>query len=578
MSDVTRGTAPLGGALTDFEILPAERIGAYRLLERLGRGGMGEVYRAVHEVTERVVALKVVDLDDHQLRHHLEQVTREAMAMASLRDANVVTCYSFGEDGRKLFLALELMAGGDTARMVQQRGQPCAEAEIRTFARACAKGLAAIHRIGLVHRDIKPSNILLDAAGNAKLGDFGLACFREVDGKEPSRTEVGTPAYMPPESITGVSAPDIRGDIYSLGVTMYYWATGVSPFRDVNGYSAMQRVISGGSPPIHAFNAGISDDLIAIIARMMQPDREHRFQDPQALLAALEGKEPTPPLVPLPATPRKEALPTHPRASTSRLLIWAGMAVVVMALAVFSLRSAPAATGSTVPAFGLPASAGGPAASALAGGYRLPWVGDGLVHFHENGAVSYTQAGQVIHLAEEGWLDGEAAPALTGLLASTGDFSVELALRPGNLSQEGPARIFSIGLTPRAADLMIGQSGSRIEVRVRTSATNPDGTRPNLISDDGVLDAAWHHLVFVRAGTHHALFVDGTLRMECDVPGDLSTWNPDFPLCVGNDHRGGFPWAGSVERLILGGRAWSAEEIQARYAGWQHTMIRVQAR
>ncbi len=332
MIDEKSHTPDPSGASADFKFFPTDRIGAYRLLERLGHGGMGEVYRAIHEVTERMVALKVVDIDDNQLRHHLEQVTREAMAMASLRDPTVVTCYSFGEDGRKLFLALELMSGGDTARMIEERGQPFSEAMIRSFAISCASGLAAIHRIGLVHRDIKPSNILLDAAGDAKLSDFGLASFREVEGKEPSRNDAGTPEFMSPESILGVNSPDIRGDIYSLGVTMYFWATCTSPYLRSSGYLSMLSVIEGGAPPPRSRNPLISEDLASIITRAMQRDRELRFLDPESMLAALNGRDVSAPPAP-PSIPAQGILPQSSRRRVNAAIIaWTGIGAVILSV------------------------------------------------------------------------------------------------------------------------------------------------------------------------------------------------------------------------------------------------------
>lgn len=133
---------------------PERTIGPYRLISRLGRGGMGVVHHAVHLVTGRAVALKIIDLENRQLKHHLEQVTHEAMAMAALRHPHVVTCYSFGEDGRHLCLALELICGGDTVGLVERSGGRLDEAAIRSLAEQCADGLNAIHRAGLVHRDI----------------------------------------------------------------------------------------------------------------------------------------------------------------------------------------------------------------------------------------------------------------------------------------------------------------------------------------------------------------------------------------------------------------------------------------
>ena len=550
-------------------------IGPYRLIRLIGRGGMGAVYEAVHHVTQRAVALKVINLDGNQLKRHLEQVTHEAMAMAALRHPHVITCYSFGEDGRNLYLALELIRGGDTVGLVARSGGQLDEATIRTLARQCAEGLDAIHRAGLVHRDIKPANILLDEQGNAKLADFGLACVGQpaaLNGADAPgiMPEPGTPAYMPPEAVTGDSTPDIRGDLYSLGVTMYYWAVGQSPFIGSNSFATMQRVLAGEAPHLSTLRPDLSADLVAIITTAMQVKRELRQPNPLAFLRALRGDPPAdPPPTPVvapnaSAPPTGDAAPRRPARSWATVAVMAAVAVLLAGLALRPASAQPQRGATTAHTL---VNASVPAHSALGDGYRLAWLGDPLVRFRENGAVAYSRAGQYLHLTDDSWLDGSSAPALTQVLAATGEFSVELVIQPANLTQEGPARIFSIGLTQRAANLMIGQSGSRLEVRVRTTATNPDGTRPHLVSDDAALNGGVQHVVFVRSGHLHVLYVDGKRCCASEVIGELA-WDPDYPLCIGNDHRGGFPWNGSCERLVLAGRAWTDEEAAARYRAW----------
>ncbi len=560
---------------------PGPVIGPYRLISLLGRGGMGVVYEAVHQVTGRAVALKVVDLTGDHLKHHLEQVTHEAMAMAALRHPHIVTCYSFGEDGRHLYLALELIRGGDTADLVKRHGGRLDEATIRALAGQCLQGLAAIHRAGLLHRDIKPANILLDEHGNAKLADFGLACFDRkkddaaVDGGRPGiMPENGTPAYMPPEAITSDCTPDIRGDLYSLGVTMYYWAVGSSPFSAGSSFVTMQKVLAGGAPDLGSLRPEFSAELVAIIATAMQARRELRHADPEAMLRALRGEAATPAPVTLPAAPITPPTPaSSPRLRTPwyrdrRMIPLAAALAVVALLLMVPARVGARGDGTDATATTTAPADPGPAQQAAGAGYRVAWLGDPLVRFVEIGAVTYSHAGEHLHLADEAWLDGTAAPSLTRLLRTAGGFSVELVIVPANLTQEGPARIFSIGVTARAANLMIGQSGSRLELRVRTTVTNPDGTRPHLVSDDGVLREGRHHVVVVRSGHQHVVYVDGVLRGACDVPGDLSNWDDAYPLCVGNDHRGGFPWNGACEKLVLASRPWTAEEVATRYRRW----------
>ncbi len=560
-------------ALQELEaepVLAEERIGPYLLLGILGHGGMGTVYRAVHEITNRTIALKVVDFSLAGLGTSLEQMTQEAMAMASLRHPHVVTCYSLGEDRQRLYLALELMSGGDTAGLVRRSGGRLDEAVIRSLATACVRGLAAIHRAGLVHRDIKPSNILLDETGVPKLADFGLAGFTAPSPGNPALLPGGTPSFMPPECIDGEALADIRGDIYSLGVTMRFWATGTSPFLDKSPYLTLQRVLEGAAPDLHHARPDLSPELCAMIARAMHRDRAQRYQDPEALLAALEGRGPavgeTVPASPAGVPPQPipaAAAPASPLRQRGWLIALGLVMVVIVGAAISSGRGHQSVTVEGADAFT------GPAAAIRGAGYRLPWVGDELLRFTDHGEVSYSQSGQRLHLHEESWLESGSAAPLNDALVSAGALTIEMVLRPSNLTQEGPAQMFGIGVTALSANVSIGQSGSRVEVRLRTSATNPDGTRPHLVSGDGVLTGRWQHLVFVRRGSHHQLFVDGVRCAQAEVSGDLSAWNASYPMCVGNVHRGGFPWSGTMGRIVLAAHAWSDEAIQEAYRTWQ---------
>jgi len=375
---------------------------------------------------------------------------------------------------------------------------------------------------------------------------------------------------MPPEAVSGQAIPDIRGDIYSLGVTMYYWATGASPFATGNAYNTLQRVISGQATPLSELRPDLTPGLLGVIRTAMQMAPEQRFQDPQAMLRVLKGDEPVPDDTPTPAeasVPVQPSPAAPPKSVPWTWLIVAMLAVVVLVAGFSQMGVAKAAGGP--PSGAVPDHPGGPAAAALASGYRLPWLGDGIVSFQERGAVTYARSGQVVNLPENAWLDGSPAPALSQAMAMGEDFSVELAIHPANLVQEGPARIFSIGLTPRSGDLMIGQSGSRLEVRVRTTVTNPDGTRPHVVSEDGALNGRWQHVAFVRSQRQHILYINGQERARVEVGGILESWDPAYPICVGNDHRGGFPWSGSLGTLVIQGRAWTPEEVTARYRVWE---------
>src|SRR4051812_43641373 len=232
----TVGLAPItvGGAV-DPASEPSARpdltrmlIGPWLVGDKLGEGGMGSVYHARHVSAGGEVALKVVTVGQRP-RDELDQVTREAMAAAAIRHPNVVAVHSFGEDTGKLYLALELVPGGDTKRLLAAHPRGLPEERVIALALDAALGLAAIHRAGLLHRDIKPSNIFLGADGAAKLADFGLARARATRAEDP-HAAVGTPSFMSPEQAR-LEDLDPRTDIYSLGATMFFWVTGQPPFH-----------------------------------------------------------------------------------------------------------------------------------------------------------------------------------------------------------------------------------------------------------------------------------------------------------------------------------------------------------
>jgi hypothetical protein len=208
-----------------------------------------------------------------------------------------------------------------------------------------------------------------------------------------------------------------------------------------------------------------------------------------------------------------------------------------------------------------------PLAHAAAGaGYAVAWLNDPHLPFVEAGTVSYTRAGG------RALLDGGSltAPAawIDQAIAAADAFSIELVIQPADLVQGGPARIVSLSLNPRLANLMLGQSGTRLEARVRTSATGLDGSRPHLVSGEGALTGGRQHVVLTRRGGHHRLYVDGVRVAEAEVPGTLAVWEPALPLVVGDEHRGGFPWRGSVEGLRIAAAGWDDEEAMRRYLEW----------
>ena len=210
--------------------------GKYKLLEHLGTGGMGSVYLCEHVLMRRRVALKVLPNDKVNDPVILERFYREARAVAALDHRNIVRAHDIDHDGELHFLVLEYVDGSSLQYLVEKFG-PLSIPRAVNAIRQTADGLQHAHEAGLVHRDIKPGNLLIDRLGLVKVLDLGLARFFDDDSANITRQHnmqsvLGTADYLAPEQALDSSAVDIRGDIYSLGVTFYFMLTGRSPYRD----------------------------------------------------------------------------------------------------------------------------------------------------------------------------------------------------------------------------------------------------------------------------------------------------------------------------------------------------------
>ena len=223
-------------------------LGDYQLLEKIGGGGMGRVYKARHRTMQRLVALKILPGVDRS-PEAVRRFQREIQAMARLTHPNIVTAYDAGQCEGTHFLVMELVDGSDLAQHVNRHG-PLPIAVALDYTRQVALGLEYAHREGVIHRDIKPSNLLLDNAGAVKILDLGLARFgSQLCGAEASAASqltqrgsvFGTIDYMAPEQAANASQADPRSDIYSLGCTLHFLLTGQPVFA---GQSAVERLIA----------------------------------------------------------------------------------------------------------------------------------------------------------------------------------------------------------------------------------------------------------------------------------------------------------------------------------------------
>lgn len=263
-------------------------LGPYRLISRLGAGGMGEVWRAEDRKLLRQVAIKILPEQLATDPEWKDRFLREARTIAQLNHPNIATIYSIDEQGSTLFIAMELIEGKPLSSMIA--AGPMTPLDAVRVAAHVADGLSEAHAKGIVHRDIKPDNILISPK-SVKVLDFGIA--KQIGGTaDPSLTQggmvIGTPHYMSPEQALG-RAVDARTDIFSLGVVMYEMLSGRKPFGGEQVTEILLQIVMIEPEDIAIAAAGITPALANIVRRCMKKQAEERFADCEDLRAALAG-------------------------------------------------------------------------------------------------------------------------------------------------------------------------------------------------------------------------------------------------------------------------------------------------
>ncbi len=262
---------------------PRPTFGNYLLLERLGRGGMGVVYKAMQEPVHRLVALKMIRAGEHADEEELARFRTEGEAVARLRHANVIQLYDFGEHDGQPYFSMEYAAGGSLAAKLAGGALPARQAA--ELVRTLALAVEAAHRERIVHRDLKPANVLLMADGTPKVSDFGLAKLLDTDSVQTrSDAVLGTPAYMAPEQAAGrVRDLGPAVDVWALGVILFECLTGKTPFRGMNKEETLERVCHREPERLSRLRPGLSRDLEAICLKCLEKTPGRRFGTAQAL-------------------------------------------------------------------------------------------------------------------------------------------------------------------------------------------------------------------------------------------------------------------------------------------------------
>lgn len=279
------GTPSSGQEAVTASVVPvtaAGQLGEYQLLSKLGQGGMGTVYKALHTKLQRVVALKLLPKREAEDEQAVGRFEREMAALGRLKHPNIVQAFDAREVAGTRFLAMELVEGLDLSHLVQRCG-PLPVPDACELIRQAALGLHCAHQCGLVHRDVKPANLMLAASGEVKVLDLGLARLpsRQLDGDMTGTGQaMGSADYMSPEQASDSHRVDIRADIYSLGCTLYKLLTGQAPFSGLNYQSNLEKLIAHRQepvPPIGSFRPEVPNGLAAVLDRMLAKSPDERF-------------------------------------------------------------------------------------------------------------------------------------------------------------------------------------------------------------------------------------------------------------------------------------------------------------
>ena len=263
--------------------------GRYQIIEELGKGGMGKVYKALDKEINEEVAIKFLKPEIASDEKTIERFRSELKFARKISHKNVCRMYHLAKEEDTFYLTMEYVSGEDLKSFIRSKGK-LTEKKAISIAKQVCEGLAEAHELGIIHRDLKPQNIMIDSKDNAKIMDFGIARSVEAKGVTQTGIIIGTPDYMSPEQVESKEV-DQRSDIYSMGIILYEMVTGSIPFRGETALSVALKHKAQIPKDPRKLNPKVSESLSRLILVCMEKDRERRYQTAEDLLADLRNVE-----------------------------------------------------------------------------------------------------------------------------------------------------------------------------------------------------------------------------------------------------------------------------------------------
>ncbi|MBM4016364.1 MAG: FHA domain-containing protein [Planctomycetes bacterium] len=263
-----------------------KKLGGYRLLERVGRGGMGTVYRAIQISLDREVALKLLSPELVKDKAFIEQFFREARAAGQLNHPHIVQVYDVGQDGETFYYSMEYVRGGSLEDLLREQGK-LDVAEALRIAHEAAQALEYAELRGIVHRDIKPDNLMLAEDGRVRVADLGLALSLKSSADTKGQPILGTPHFISPEQALRRDI-DIRSDLYSLGATLYRMLAGRTVFTGASAEEIIRKAVRDEPEPLRSHNPQVPEKVAALVHRLLRKDPDQRFASAKELRVELD--------------------------------------------------------------------------------------------------------------------------------------------------------------------------------------------------------------------------------------------------------------------------------------------------